>query len=149
MDQVMAWCLIAPSHYLNQLWFIISEFCGIHMRTISQKVPKLITVISPRGQWVNAVLPILISLCKAVVYAVWKRIKHINTRELQFYAPTIIHFEKRACVTMSMISLWFKIFDIAFVQGCNLFKGAMRFGTFKSIDFKKNWYVKVPVAPVV
>ena len=24
-------------------------------------------------------------------------------------------------------------------------KGAMRFGTFKSIDFKKNWYVKVPV----
>ena len=25
------------------------------------------------------------------------------------------------------------------------FKGAMRFGTFKSIDFKKNWYVKVPV----
>ena len=29
---------------------------------------------------------------------------------------------------------------------CN-FKGAMRFGTFKSIDFKKNWYVKVPVVP--
>ena len=26
-------------------------------------------------------------------------------------------------------------------------KGAMGFGTFKSIDFKKNWYVKVPVVP--
>ena len=26
-------------------------------------------------------------------------------------------------------------------------KGAVRFGTFKSIDFKKNWYVKVPVVP--
>ena len=26
-------------------------------------------------------------------------------------------------------------------------KGAMRFGTFKSIDFKKNWYVKVPMVP--
>ena len=26
-------------------------------------------------------------------------------------------------------------------------KGAMRFGTFKSIDFKKNWYVKIPVIP--
>ena len=25
--------------------------------------------------------------------------------------------------------------------------GAVRFGTFKSIDFKKNWYVKVPVVP--
>ena len=28
-----------------------------------------------------------------------------------------------------------------------LVKGAVRFGTFKSIDFKKNWYVKVPVVP--
>ena len=28
-----------------------------------------------------------------------------------------------------------------------LLKGAVRFGTFKSIDFKKNWYVKVPVVP--
>ena len=26
-------------------------------------------------------------------------------------------------------------------------KGAMRFGTFKSIDFKKNWYIKVQVVP--
>ena len=26
-------------------------------------------------------------------------------------------------------------------------KGAMRFGTFKSIDFKQNWYVEVPVVP--
>ena len=26
-------------------------------------------------------------------------------------------------------------------------KGALLFGTFKSIDFKKNWYVKVPVVP--
>ena len=28
-----------------------------------------------------------------------------------------------------------------------MLKGAVRFGTFKSIDFKKNWYVKVPVVP--
>ena len=26
-------------------------------------------------------------------------------------------------------------------------RGAMRFGTFKSVDFKKNWYTKVPVVP--
>ena len=25
LAQVMAWCLMAPSHYLNQCWFIISE----------------------------------------------------------------------------------------------------------------------------
>ena len=26
-------------------------------------------------------------------------------------------------------------------------KEAMKFGTFKSIDFKKKWYIKVPVVP--
>ena len=25
LDQVMAWCLTAPSHYLNQCWIIISK----------------------------------------------------------------------------------------------------------------------------
>ena len=25
LDQVMAWCLMAPSHYLNQCWLIISQ----------------------------------------------------------------------------------------------------------------------------
>ena len=29
----------------------------------------------------------------------------------------------------------------------DLLKGAMGFGTFKPIDFNKNWYVKVPVVP--
>ena len=37
LAQVMAWCLMAPSHYLNQCWLIISE---VHlMRPISQEVP--------------------------------------------------------------------------------------------------------------
>ena len=36
-------------------------------------------------------------------------------------------------------------FPVASVVCC--LKGAVRFGTFKSIDFKKNWYVKVPVVP--
>ena len=34
-------------------------------------------------------------------------------------------------------------------NGNETLKGAMRFGTFKSIDFKKNYYIKVPVVPVV
>ena len=38
--QVMACCLMAPSHYLNQRWLIISKVCGIHMRAISQKIPQ-------------------------------------------------------------------------------------------------------------
>ena len=40
--QVMAWCLMAPSHYLNQsCWLIISEVCGIHLRENSQEMPKI------------------------------------------------------------------------------------------------------------
>ena len=37
LAQVMACCLTAPSHYLNQCWLIIS--C-IHLRTISQEIPQ-------------------------------------------------------------------------------------------------------------
>ena len=37
LAQVMA-CLMAPSHYLNQCWLIINEFCGICKRAISQEV---------------------------------------------------------------------------------------------------------------
>ena len=35
---VMACCLMAPSHYLNQYWLVIKVFCGIHLRAISQEV---------------------------------------------------------------------------------------------------------------
>ena len=42
LAQVMAWCLMAPSHYLNQCWLLISEviFCSMHLRGIPQ-VSKL------------------------------------------------------------------------------------------------------------
>ena len=36
--QVMACCLTAPSHYLNQCWLIISESSDIHIRAISQEM---------------------------------------------------------------------------------------------------------------
>ena len=35
LAQVMACCLTAPSHYLNQCWLIISKVLGIHLRTLS------------------------------------------------------------------------------------------------------------------
>ena len=38
--QVMACCLTAPSHCLNQCWFFISA--AIHLRVISQQMHKLI-----------------------------------------------------------------------------------------------------------
>ena len=37
LAQVMACCLTAPSHYLNQCWLIISD---IHIREISQELPQ-------------------------------------------------------------------------------------------------------------
>ena len=67
-------CVTAPlltdgtCRYLNQCWFPISGFCVIHLRAISQWVPKLlfcimslklyffiyiITSTSPRGRWVK------------------------------------------------------------------------------------------------
>ena len=38
--QVMACCLTAPSHYLDQCWLIISS-CGFHLRAISHDMLKI------------------------------------------------------------------------------------------------------------
>ena len=64
--QVMACCLTAPSHYLNQCWFIISkglwhssEDIIIRRFEVTNQWSKIevcifkITSRSPRGQWVN------------------------------------------------------------------------------------------------
>ena len=65
--QVMACCLTAPSHCLNQYWLIISEFLCIHLTAISQNdvFPRYrfenylfkTTGTSPRGQWVDTWKP--------------------------------------------------------------------------------------------
>ena len=67
LAEVMACCLPAPSHYLNQCWFIISNANDIYMRSILlKKLQPSITKSStnsynlnkifksPRGQWVKA-----------------------------------------------------------------------------------------------
>ena len=40
MARVMACCLIAPSHCLNQISFSLKKFCGIQLIVISKQVPK-------------------------------------------------------------------------------------------------------------
>ena len=40
LAQVMACCLTAPSHYLNQCWLIISKVSDIHLRASSQEIPQ-------------------------------------------------------------------------------------------------------------
>ena len=85
LAQVMACCLTAPSHYLNQCWLIIrgvlwhtseSSFAGIAQgidsgyefeKDILKNIFK-----SPRGQWVNAV--VILALCYAVksLQLIWR-----------------------------------------------------------------------------
>ena len=66
LAEVMACCLTAPSHYLNQCWFIIStvewhsskakftrdKLAINHWNYLENQVPK-ISFKFPRGQWVN------------------------------------------------------------------------------------------------
>ena len=63
LARVMACCLAAPSHYLNQCWLIISEVLWHFLKAISQKMLYSwyglenclfkMTATSPRGQWVK------------------------------------------------------------------------------------------------
>ena len=68
--QVMACCLTAPSHYLNQYWLIITEVGPV--RGISQEIHQpSITIFSlkilfyifieiPWGQWLNSISKVFI-----------------------------------------------------------------------------------------
>ena len=63
--QVMACCLTAPSHYLNQCWSVINGFlCGPHQRSISQEVFKIS-------------IHILIMNLKHTRLTHWGQVKHI------------------------------------------------------------------------
>ena len=68
LAQVMACCLMAPSHYLNQCWLIIGEVPwhssqGIILRRWEDTKNKIencsfkMASRSPRGQWVNSLRP--------------------------------------------------------------------------------------------
>ena len=62
--QVMAWCLMAPSYYLNQHWLLISDLsCDIHLRVISHEVPKLLFCILSLKIMLLKLLPHLMSQC--------------------------------------------------------------------------------------
>ena len=39
--QVMAWCQLAPSQYLNRHWLSSVRYCGIHLRAISWQMLKI------------------------------------------------------------------------------------------------------------
>ena len=69
--QVMAWCLMAKSHYLYQCWpFISDDLWHSSHGNFTWKAQDIypwyefendlskITALSPRGQWVNQVKPV-------------------------------------------------------------------------------------------
>ena len=55
--------VMAPSHYLNQCWLIISKSCGIHLRALYEEDWKILIsktnseitlwILHPRDQWVK------------------------------------------------------------------------------------------------
>ena len=45
LAQVMACCLMSPSHYQNQCWLVIMKTCGVLLRAISQQLPNLLLCI--------------------------------------------------------------------------------------------------------
>ena len=61
LAQVMACCLMAPSHYLNQFWSLVT-YCGIHLRAVSQEILKI---------------PIMDMSLKITNLTHWGRVTHI------------------------------------------------------------------------
>ena len=74
--QVMACCLTAPSHHLNQCWLLIikvpstsQDICGNAFDVmINQHMwPKMLCfkwqLVFPKGRWVNSLLPGGITFC--------------------------------------------------------------------------------------
>ena len=76
--QAMACCLMAPSHYLNQCWLIISAVrghSGVSQEITQPSVTKVSLIITypkySRGQWVNEAGLWYVSLGFSQIY--WPR----------------------------------------------------------------------------
>ena len=79
LAQVMACCLTAPSHYLNQCWLInnghvLGHSAGSNFRTnvltilygFENHIVK-ITATSPRGQWVKQIIAYRVEPCSSCI----------------------------------------------------------------------------------
>ena len=77
LAQVMACCLMAPSHYLNQCWLIISKVLWLSCRgnftrdasiinywNLFENYMSKISFKSPRGQWVKLVRCLYIEIAQ-------------------------------------------------------------------------------------
>ena len=104
LAQVMACCLMAPSHYLNQCWLIVSEVqwqspgsnftrdtsAMNHKNYIENYLSKL-SLKSPRGQWVNHLhgteterLPMWLPYNKSQLLTYWDLYKMVDILQTTF-----------------------------------------------------------------
>ena len=104
LAQVMACCLTAPSHYLNQCWLIVSEVqwqspgsnftrdisVMNHKNYIENYLSKL-SLKSPRGQWVNHLhgteterLPMWLPYNKSQLLTYWGLYKMVDILQTTF-----------------------------------------------------------------
>ena len=99
--QVMACCLSAPSHYLNQCWLIISKVLWHSSEdTITRRFEDTdqfskiedyifkITLRSPRGQWVNLLYFVVILYIKIFFCRVMQRVSSWDLHHC--VQPTVI-----------------------------------------------------------
>ena len=95
LAQVMACCLTAPSHYLNQSWLIIS---------------KVLCHSSPRGQWVNT---FHISLCSSdtiknsqnCFWPTWFWLSPKNLLSIQFIKISLALGENLTCPAQFLLTM--------------------------------------------
>ena len=53
LAQVMACCLTAPSHYLNQYWLTINDIFKYSLRAIQMKCSRYLSLILIRKLWIQ------------------------------------------------------------------------------------------------
>ena len=71
---MLACCLMVPNQYLNQCWLVFGEVCAIHLRAISQKVPKVLySIVSLKIILLRLLANILCQWVKSLTFDdIWK-----------------------------------------------------------------------------
>ena len=124
LAQVMACCLTAPSHYLNQCWLIISKVewhsskgkftrdtsAINHWNYLENQVPKM-SFKFPWGQWVKHLgnFAFTYSSCDGTCYTTSCKSTIVKTVSLYYSLKNGNHFEE------SFYATWWKLFCCAFI----------------------------------
>ena len=114
----MAWCLTAPSHYLNQYWLVISEvqrhsYQGHftrdastinHWNTFENYISK-ISFKFPRDQWVNRNQNMYVYLVIRCIHKKHIQQKVLNISEIPHLSSFFFYYFYRTLSLMVFITL--------------------------------------------